>query len=69
MNTARKFVHLAATAIALSAFSATVLAHPGHLEQGKKGQKRTGKQAVNAEKTGELVLFTARNDAVDALNP
>ncbi len=35
-------------------FGAAVLAHPGHLEQGKKSQKRSGKHATNLDKPGTL---------------
>jgi hypothetical protein len=69
MNTARKYIQLTITCAALSAFSATAIGHPGHVEQGKKSQKRSGMQAVNAEKTGELLRFTVHGDATYRLNP
>jgi quercetin dioxygenase-like cupin family protein len=64
MNTARKFIQFAITCAALSAFSATALAHPGHLEQGKKGQKRSGKHSVNDERKGALTQYSGPKDAV-----
>jgi quercetin dioxygenase-like cupin family protein len=60
----KKYLALAVVGAFMASFGAAALAHPGHIEQGKKSQKRPGKHSVNDEKKGALALFNGPKDAV-----
>jgi hypothetical protein len=67
MLTVKKiFVSVLAGAFVAS-LGAAALAHPGHVEHGKKSQKRSGKHAANKEKTGTLALLDNQKVSVELL--
>jgi hypothetical protein len=65
MFTVKKYFAAALAGAFIVSFGASALAHPGHIEQSKKSQKRAGKHAANNETKGVLALSSGRNAPVD----
>jgi hypothetical protein len=65
MLTVKKILASLLAGAFIASFGTATLAHPGHLEQDKKSQKRSGKHATNVEKPSTLASFIGQKVSVN----